>query len=83
MNYKSNKITNPLNSVDKSILDLIQILDEIPDAGSDEDGSWTITDEMGNEVTLSQSNGKVTITIGRKHWNLVMEVQDAKPIKTK
>jgi nitrogen-specific signal transduction histidine kinase len=78
MKYKSKQLTAKLKGLDKSILDLIQILDEIPDNAPDDNGSWTITDDEGNEITLSERNGKVTITTTRKTLNLTIEVLDDK-----
>lgn len=77
MKYKSKQLTAKLKGLDKSILDLIQILDEIPDTAPDDNGSWTITDDEGNEITLSERDGKVIITTARKTLNLTIEIPDA------
>jgi hypothetical protein len=79
MNYKNKRITSTVEGIDKSILDLLQIIQDIPDDVPDSDGNWSITDEEGNEITLSERNGKAIITIARKHWNLSIEVTDDKP----
>ena len=79
MNYKNKQITSTVEGLDKSILDLIQIIQDIPDDAPDSDGNWSITDDEGNEITLSERNGKAIITIARKHWNLSIEVLDDKP----
>lgn len=76
MKYKSKRLASKLHGLDKSILDLIQILDDIPDNAPDDNGSWTITDDDGNEITLSERSGKVTITVARKSLNLTIEVLD-------
>jgi nitrogen-specific signal transduction histidine kinase len=79
MKYRSKQLTEKLKGLDKSLLELIQILDEIPDNAPDNNGSWTITDDEGNEITLSERNGKVTITTTRKTLNLTIEVLDGNP----
>lgn len=79
MSYKMKQITEPINSLDKSILDLLQIIQDIPDDAPEDGNNWTITDENGNEITLGISDGKLNVSIARKHWNLSIEVLNDKP----